>query len=196
MREAIVERKTKETAIRVKVRIDGKGHSNITTPIGFFSHMMEAFSKHSLIDLDIIADGDLEVDQHHVVEDLGIVLGEACKIALGEKRGIERAGFFIYPMDDALAQVAVDLGGRPYVLFDAEFKRRFCGDFDTDLTEHFFEAFANSLGANIAINLLGGKNDHHKLEAIFKAFAKSMKMACKFDPRLEDIIPSTKGTIQ
>ncbi|RMG42045.1 MAG: imidazoleglycerol-phosphate dehydratase HisB [Methanobacteriota archaeon] len=195
MREATTYRKTNETEVRAWVKIDGSGKSSIKVPIGFLKHMIEAFSKHSLIDIDIEAQGDLEVDQHHTVEDIALVLGETLRKALGDKRGIERAGFFLYPMDDALAQVAVDLSGRPYLQFDVEFRRRFCGDFDSDLTEHFFEALANSLGANIAIRLLSGKNDHHKLEAIFKAFAKAMKQACQKDKRIGEEIPSTKGVI-
>lgn len=195
MRTGTFERDTKETTISVNLNLDGTGESRIDTPIKFLNHMFEAFSKHSLIDLEIHADGDMEIDQHHTIEDLGIVLGKAFKQALGDKKGINRAGFFIYPMDEALATVAIDIGGRPYLQFDASFKRRFCGDLDTDLVEHFFEAFSNAMGLNIVIKLDAGENDHHKLEAIFKGLAKSMKMAVEIDPRREDIIPSTKGAI-
>jgi imidazoleglycerol-phosphate dehydratase len=195
MRTSNIQRTSKETTLKVKINIDGSGVSDINTPVNFLNHMLEAFSKHSLIDISIEASGDIEVDQHHTIEDLGLVLGKALKEALGNKQGINRAGFFIYPMDDALAMVAVDLGGRPYLQFNAEFKRRFCGDLDTDLIEHFFEALSNALGANIVVRLETGKNDHHKLEAIFKALAKSFKMAAEIDPRNRDTIPSTKGRI-
>ncbi len=195
MREATLNRTTNETQISAKVNIDGTGVAKLAIPIKFLSHMLEAFSKHSLIDLELKAEGDMDVDQHHTVEDIAIVLGKVLRQALGNKAGLERAGFFIYPMDDSLAQVAVDLSGRPYLLFDAFFRRRYCGDFDTDLTKHFFEAFANALGANISICLLTGENDHHKLEAMFKALAKAMKQACKRDPRMKEAIPSTKGMI-
>jgi imidazoleglycerol-phosphate dehydratase len=195
MRRSKIQRKSKETTIEIDVNLDGSGNSNIITPLNFLNHMLEAFSKHSLIDINIKAEGDLEVDQHHTVEDLGLVLGKALKEALGNKEGINRAGFFIYPMDEALAMVAVDLGGRPFLQFDAEFKRRYCGDLDTDLVEHFFEALSNTLGANVVVILQAGKNDHHKLEAIFKALAKSFKMAIEIDPRRSGNIPSTKGRI-
>lgn len=195
MRRSKIQRNSKETTIEIDLNLDGSGNSNIITPLSFLNHMLEAFSKHSLIDINIRVEGDLEVDQHHTVEDLGLVLGKALKEALGNKDGINRAGFFIYPMDEALAMVAVDLGGRPFLQFDAEFKRRYCGDLDTDLVEHFFEALSNTLGANIVVKLQAGKNDHHKLEAIFKALAKSFKMAIEIDPRSSGNIPSTKGRI-
>lgn len=195
MRISNIDRKTKETDIKIKINIDGKGKYNIKTPIGFLTHMLEAFSKHGLFDIDIKADGDLEVDQHHLVEDCGMVLGKAFKKALGEKKGINRAGYFVYPMDDSLAVVAIDIGGRPYLIFDAKFKRRRCGELDTDLIEEFFNAFSTSLGANIVVKMPYGKNDHHKIEAIFKAFSKAMKMACSTDKRAIKDIPSTKGMI-
>jgi imidazoleglycerol-phosphate dehydratase len=157
--------------------------------------MLEAFTKHGLFDLKINAKGDTEVDQHHLIEDCGVVLGQVFKKALKDKKGINRAGYFVYPMDDALAVVAIDIGGRPYTVFDAKFKRRFCGKFDTDLLEEFFTAFSINLGANVVVKMPYGKDDHHKIEAIFKAFAKSMKMACSTDPRAINDIPSTKGSI-
>lgn len=196
MRTATVERKTKETGITVELNIDGKGKSSIDTPIGFFNHMLGAFSKHGLFDLKIKAKGDLEVDQHHTIEDCGTVIGQAFKKALGDKKGINRAGYFAFPMDEALAVVAVDIAGRPYLQFDAEFKRRYCGELDTDLLEDFFYGFAVSMGANIAVRMPYGRSDHHKIEAIFKAFAKAMKMACSTDPRAIKDIPSTKGMIE
>lgn len=191
MRTASVSRKSSETEISIDLAIEGCGKYDIEIPVGFLTHMLEAFSKHGQFDLKIRATGDMQVDQHHTIEDLAYVLGSAFKKALGERRGIQRAGFFIYPMDDSLVQCAVDLSGRPYVIFDAKFAYQFCGQFDTSLTKHFFEAFARGCGANIAIRLLTGENDHHKLEAIFKAFAKSMRDACIIDPRIS--IPSTKG---
>jgi imidazoleglycerol-phosphate dehydratase len=141
------------------------------------------------------AKGDLEVDQHHLVEDCGIVLGKAFKKALGDKKGINRTGYFVYPMDEALAIVAVDISGRPYLQFDVKFKRRFCGDLDTDLLEDFFQAFATGLEANIVVRMPYGRSDHHKIEAIFKALGKAMKMACSKDKRAIENIPSTKGKI-
>ncbi|MEK6949856.1 MAG: imidazoleglycerol-phosphate dehydratase HisB [Nanoarchaeota archaeon] len=195
MRAAEIARKTKETGINVKLNIDGKGKYEISTPIGFFTHMLEAFSKHGLFDIKIKAKGDIEVDQHHTIEDIGIVLGRAFKKALGDKKGINRAGYFVYPMDEALAVVAVDIGGRPYLQYDAKFKERLCGSFDTDTLEDFFYGFTAGLGANVAVRMPYGRRDHHKIEAIFKAFAKAMKMACSTDKMAIEDIPSTKGAI-
>ena len=195
MRKASIERMTKETSIKADLNLDGKGKYDIKTPIGFFNHMLESFTKHGLFNLKINAKGDTDVDQHHLIEDCGVVLGQVFKKALKDKKGINRAGYFAYPMDDALAVVAIDIGGRPYTIFDAKFKRRFCGELDTDLLEEFFTAFSINLGANVVVKMPYGKNDHHKIEAIFKAFAKSMKMACSTDPRAIEDIPSTKGSI-
>jgi imidazoleglycerol-phosphate dehydratase len=196
MRISKIQRTTKETNISIHLNLDGKGEYNIQTPIGFFTHTLESFAKHGLFDLMMTAEGDLHVDQHHLVEDCGIVLGQAFKKALGDKKGINRAGYFVYPMDEALAVVAIDIGGRPYLQFDAEFKRRFCGELDTDLLEDFFLGFAINLGANVVVRMPYGRSDHHKIEAIFKAFAKAMKMACSTDPRAIENIPSTKGMIE
>jgi imidazoleglycerol-phosphate dehydratase len=196
MRTAEIKRHTKETNIFIHLNIDGAGEYKIQTPIGFLTHMLESFAKHALFDMKLQAEGDLHVDQHHLVEDCGIVLGQAFKKALGDKKGINRAGYFVYPMDEALAVVAVDISGRPYLQFDATFKRRFCGDLDTDLLEDFFQGFASNLGANVAVRMPYGRSDHHKIEAIFKAFAKAMKMACSTDPRAIENIPSTKGLIE
>ena len=157
--------------------------------------MLESFAKHGLFDITITAEGDLHVDQHHLVEDCGIVLGQAFKKALGNKKGINRAGYFVYPMDEALSVVAVDIGGRPYLQFDAEFKRRFCGELDTDLLEDFFQGFAANLGANVVVRMPYGRSDHHKIEATFKAFARALKMAFSIDPRAIEHVPSTKGMI-
>jgi imidazoleglycerol phosphate dehydratase HisB len=192
MRPSKLSRKTNETDIEAELEIDGKGEYEVRSPIGFLTHMLETFAKFADINLKMDIKGDLEVDQHHAVEDSGIVLGKAFRLALGDKKGISRAGYFIFPMDEALATVAADIGGRPYLQFDAKFKRRFCGDFDTDLLEDFFQAFAVSLEANIAVNA-AGRSDHHKIEAVFKAFGKAMKMACSAEQN-KDIL-STKGSI-
>ena len=196
MRKAKIERKTKETEITLDLKIEGSGKYDIKNPIGFLTHVIENFAKHGLFDLKMKAKGDLEVDQHHLIEDCGIVLGQAFKKALGDKKGINRAGYFVYPMDEALAVVAIDISGRPYLQFDAKFKRRFCGDLDTDLLEDFFQAFATGLAANIVVRMPFGRNDHHKIEAIFKAFGKAMKMACSKDKKAKKNIPSTKGIIE
>ena len=196
MRIAKILRKTKETEIEVKLNIDGRGKYTIKTPIGFFTHMLESFAKHGLFDIKLDVKGDLEVDQHHTVEDTGIVLGQAFNKALGNKKGINRAGYFIFPMDDALAIVAVDISGRPYLNFQGKLQRRFCGDFDTDLLEDFFYGFSIGLQANLAAKIEYGRNDHHKIEALFKAFAKAMKMACSKDRRALKEMPSTKGLIE
>ena len=194
MRKAKISRKTKETAIKIGLNIDGSGKYNVNIPIGFLGHMLESFAKHGLFDIKINAEGDMKVDQHHTVEDIGIVLGQAFRKALGNKKGINRAGYFVYPMDEALAVVAVDIGGRPYLQYDAKFKRRFCGNLDTDILEDFFYGFASNLEANVVVRMPYGRSDHHKIEAIFKAFAKAMKMACSKDPRQKNV-PSTKGRL-
>jgi len=195
MRTSIIKRITKETSISIKLNIDGKGNYDIKTPIGFFTHMLEAFTKHGLFNIALNAKGDLEVDQHHSIEDIGITLGQAFKRALGDKKGINRAGYFIYPMDESLAIAALDLSGRPYLKFNAKFRRRFCGELDTDLLEDFFYGFSAGLGANIALKVEYGRSGHHKIEALFKAFAKAMKTACSKDKRAAKELPSTKGLI-
>lgn len=196
MRKVKVERETKETKIKIELNLDGTGQYDVKIPIGFFAHMLESFAKHGLFDLNIEAKGDFKVDQHHTIEDIGIVLGQAFKKALGNKKGINRAGYFVYPMDEALAVVAIDIGGRPCLQYDAEFKERFCGDFDTDVLEDFFYGFSIGLGANVAVRMPYGRSDHHKIEAIFKALGKAMKMACSLDKRAIENIPSTKGIIE
>lgn len=196
MRVSKIDRKTKETNIFLDLNIDGTGEYKIQTPIGFFTHMLESFAKHGLFDITARANGDLHVDQHHLVEDCGIVLGQAFKKALGDKKGINRAGYFVYPMDEALAVVAVDIGGRPFLQYESKFKRRFCGELDSDLLEDFFQGFTVNLGANVVVRMPYGRSDHHKIEAIFKAFAKAMKMACSTDIRAIENIPSTKGIIE
>lgn len=195
MRRATITRKTKETDITIALNIDGRGKSAIATPIRFLTHMLESFAKHGLFDIRLKVEGDMGVDQHHTIEDTGIMLGQAFGKSLGSKKGINRAGYFIFPMDEALAIVAVDIGGRPYLKFNGAFKRRFCGDLDTDLLEDFFYGFSIGLGANIAVQIRYGRSDHHKIEVVFKAFAKAMKTACSTDKRAMKELPSTKGLI-
>lgn len=195
MRKAAINRKTKETDIKVELNIDGKGISKVDTSIGFLDHMLELFSKHGLFDLKIKAKGDLKVDQHHTIEDIGIALGQAFAKALGDKKGINRAGFYVFPMDEALAIFAVDIGGRPYLQFNAEFAKDCINDLSSDCIPEFFQGFANELRANIHVRSFESRTDHHKAEAIFKAFGKAMKMACSKDKRALKDIPSTKGKI-
>ena len=188
------ERATAETRISVTVDVDGTGSSDIETGVGFFDHMLELLARHACIDAAIRAEGDLHVDEHHTVEDVGLVLGSALSDALGERRGIRRYGFLL-PMDEALARVALDLGGRPFVVFEAEFVRDRVGELPTELVEDFVRAIAQTLGANIHVKVEYGRNDHHKIEAIFKALGRALRAAVERDPRLEDRIPSTKGVL-
>lgn len=194
-RTANYERKTNETEISAVINLEGKGHYNIETPIGFFNHMLESFTKHAMFDVQLTARGDLHVDQHHLVEDCGTVLGKVFHKALGNRRGINRAGYFVYPMDEALAVVAVDIGGRPFLQYDVIFTRQFCGQMNTDLLKDFFYAFSMHLNANIVVHMPYGRSDHHKMEAIFKAFGRAMRMACSKDIRDIENIPSVKGVI-
>lgn len=193
-RVATIKRATAETDIIVKVILDGTGRYSIDTGLGFLNHLLELFSRHSLVDLTIKAKGDLWVDEHHTTEDVGICLGAALRQALGAKRGIQRYGFTV-PMDESLADVVIDLSGRPYLVWNAEFKREKIGDLPTELLEHFFKSVADSLAANIHVNLRYGKNEHHQAEAIFKAFARALRFAISRDPRAKKMIPSTKGKI-
>ena len=193
-RMSLAKRETSETKVYIKLNLDGKGVYSISTGLGFFDHMLELFSKHSMIDLEIKVKGDLYVDEHHTIEDTGIVLGQAIRKALGTKTGIERYGFFV-PMDESLCSVALDLGGRSYLVWNAEFKKEKVGDLPTDMIEHFFKSFSDNLLANIHINLLYGNNDHHKVESIFKGVAKALRFAISRDKRVLDLIPSTKGHI-
>jgi len=194
-RSASFKRRTRETEIFASVDLDGSGIHDVETPIGFFSHMLESFAKHGMFDVHLRAKGDLQVDQHHLVEDCGIVLGRVFNKALGDKRGINRAGYFVYPMDEALAVIAVDICGRNFLQYDVSFKRQFCGQLNTDLLQDFFTAFADHLNANIVVRMPYGRSDHHKMEAIFKAFGRVMRMACAKDPREIEGIPSLKGVI-
>ena len=195
MRTATVQRNTKETQIAGKLKIEGRGKYEIATGIRFFDHMLELFTKHGGFDLDLKTDGDLDVDQHHTVEDVGIVLGQLFSKALGDRRGINRAGYFVLPMDETLAVVALDLGGRPALVYKDLVRARLVGDLQAELVEDFFGGFVNHAGANLHARVLYGRSNHHKIEAIFKCFARAMKYACSTDRRLRDQLPSTKGLL-
>lgn len=193
-RIATVNRKTKETDIAITLNLDGTGKADVTTGIGFFDHMLEGFSKHGFFDFQCKINGDLRVDGHHTVEDAGIVLGDAIKQAIGDKKGMKRYGYFILPMDDALALCAVDLCGRPYLNFECEFTVPRVGELDTELIREFFYAVSYSAGMNLHIKMLSGNNNHHMIEAIFKAFAKALDQATGMDERIADVL-STKGSL-
>jgi imidazoleglycerol-phosphate dehydratase len=195
VRRASIERNTKGTRIGGSLKIEGRGSSDISTGIRFFDHMLELFAKHGAFDLKLRADGDLDVDQHHTVEDVGIVLGALFSQALGDRRGINRAGYFVLPMDETLAVVAVDLGGRPALVYKDLVKVRLVGDLQTELVEDFFGGFVNHAGANLHAKVLYGRSNHHKIEAIFKCFARAMRYACSMDKRMRDQLPSTKGLL-
>lgn len=189
-----IRRDTKETQIVLSLLLDGSGKYEIDTGIGFFDHMLEGFSKHGFLDLDLKVNGDLSVDAHHTVEDTGIVLGQAIKEALGDKFGIRRFGSCILPMDDALALCAIDLCGRPYFSFECDFATETVGDLDTQLIREFFYSISYSAGMNLHIKMISGQNSHHMVEAIFKSFAKSLDQAISMEPRLEGVL-STKGSL-
>jgi imidazoleglycerol-phosphate dehydratase len=193
-RKATVKRKTKETDIAVNLDIDGSGQAAIETGIPFFNHMLDAFSRHGFFNVDIKAKGDLEVDFHHTVEDVGLALGQAFKDALGDKHGIRRFGEASCPLDETLAKVVVDLSGRPYLSYNVKIRPGRVGDFDTDLPHEFFAAFANQLGMNLHIDVPRGENPHHIIEACFKAFARALDFATQIDPRVQGVL-STKGIL-
>lgn len=193
-RKAAVERKTNETEIRISIDLDGSGKRRINTGVKFFDHMLDGFARHGLFDLEVSCRGDLEVDCHHTIEDTGIVLGQAVAEALGDKNGITRYGHCLLPMDEALILCAVDLGGRPYLIFDADFRGSSCGDMDTQMVREFFYAFSYSARMNLHIKEIYGSNDHHVTEAMFKALGRSLRAACEKDPRVSGI-PSTKGLL-
>ena len=193
-RTAKLSRQTKETKIELSLDLDGKGVASVHTGVGFFDHMLDLLSRHGLLDLDVDAEGDLQVDQHHTVEDVGIVLGQALEKALGDKRGICRYGWAIVPMDESLAQVALDLSGRPAFVFNVVFTGPAIGDFASELVEEFFKALATSARMNLHIAVPYGTNNHHIAEAIFKASAKALRQAVSKDPRSDDV-PSTKGSL-
>jgi len=203
-RFAEIERKTKETEIFIKLGIDGKGEAKLAYPIGFMAHMLNTFARHGLFDIEIRAKGDLEVDQHHLVEDTGIVLGQCFSKALGDKRGIRRNGSCLFPMDECLARAAVDISGRPFLFFDGQLSgspllsARENGEkyeFQTDVIEDFFQAFTAAAGLNLHLEIIRGRSDHHKIEALFKSAARALRAACEIDDRAKDSIPSTKGSL-
>ena len=195
MRTAKVERNTRETQIAGSLKIEGKGRYEITTGVRFLDHMLELFAKHGGFDMTLKATGDLDVDQHHTVEDAGIVIGQLFSEALGDRKGINRAGYYVVPMDETLAVVAVDLGGRPYIVYKDKVKTRLVGDLQAELLEDFFHGFTTHAGANLHAKVLYGRSNHHKVEAIFKCWARAMKFACSKDARLKDELPSTKGLL-
>ena len=195
MRSATIQRDTKETQISGALRIEGHGKYQIATGIRFFDHMLELFTRHGAFNLDLHCEGDLDVDQHHTVEDVGIALGEAFDKALGDKRGILRAGYFLMTMDETLGLAAVDLSGRTSHVVDAKVKTRLVGDLQSELVEDFFEGFARGARANVHVKTMYGRSSHHKIEALFKAFARALRFACSRDPQLKRMLPSTKGLL-
>jgi imidazoleglycerol-phosphate dehydratase len=193
VRRGVVDRRTTETQIALSLTLEGRGTYRVRTGIRFLDHMLELFARHGGFDLKVDATGDLDVDQHHTVEDLGIALGEAVSQALGDRRGINRAGYFVMPMDETLAVAAIDLGGRPHTVTDLKVKVRLVGDLQTELVHDFFEGFATGARANVHIKVMYGRSNHHKIEASFKAFARALRVACAKDKRLAKMLPSTKG---
>jgi imidazoleglycerol-phosphate dehydratase len=194
-RSADISRETKETKIRLTLNLDGGGTCAARTGVGFFDHMLDLLARHALLDLTVEAQGDLDVDAHHTVEDVGIVLGQALERAVGDKRGIYRYGWAIVPMDESLAQVAIDLSGRPALVFNAPFRGAMIGQFPAELVEEFFKSLATNAKCNLHVNVPYGTNNHHVSEAIFKATAKALRQAVSVDPRAGDQVPSTKGTL-
>ncbi|MHB1023884.1 MAG: imidazoleglycerol-phosphate dehydratase HisB [Acidobacteriaceae bacterium] len=194
-RTATIKRNTTETQIALKLNIDGTGIYKVATGIRFFDHMLELFARHGGFDLDLKCNGDLDVDQHHTVEDVGIALGEAFDKALGDKKGIMRAGYFLMPMDETLAIAAIDLSGRVACVVDAKVKVRVVGDLQSELVFDFFEGFARGARANVHLKTMYGRSNHHKIEAIFKAFARALRAACSKDERMKEMLPSTKGLL-
>ena len=194
-RTATFNRKTTETQIQGALTLDGSGRYDVRTGIRFFDHMLELFTRHGGFDLTLKATGDLDVDQHHTVEDVGIVLGESLLKALGDRKGINRAGYFVMPMDETLAVAAIDLSGRPHAVVDLKVRVRMVGDLQTELVHDFFDAFASGARANVHVKVLYGRSSHHHIEAVFKAFARALRVACAKDARLAKMLPSTKGLL-
>lgn len=194
-RIASIHRQTAETDIRARLDLDGRGRYDISTGIRFLDHMLELFTRHGGFDLDLSARGDLDVDQHHTVEDTGLVLGEAVRRALGAKTGINRAGYFVMPMDETLGLASIDLSGRPYLVLNALLRARYVGDLQSELVEDFFQAFASGARANVHLTVAYGRSSHHAVEALFKAFARALRYACSRDARLKKMLPSTKGLL-
>ena len=195
MRKAVVRRQTAETAIAVDLRLDGRGRFENATGIRFLDHMLDLVARHGAFDLSVKARGDLDVDQHHTVEDVGIALGEAVNKALGDRKGINRAGYFVMPMDETLAVAAIDLSGRPHTVVDTKVTVRLVGDLQSELVTDFFEGFAMGARANVHLKVLYGRSNHHKIEACFKAFARALRVACSRDRRMAKQLPSTKGLL-
>jgi len=195
VRRGVVDRQTKETGITVRLALDGRGRYQVSTGIRFLDHMLELVARHGGFDLDVDAKGDLDVDQHHTVEDLGIALGEAVSAALGSRRGINRAGYFVMPMDETLGVAAIDLSGRPRAVVELRLKVSRVGDLQSELLTDFFEGFAQGARANVHLKVLYGRSSHHQIEALFKAFARALRMACARDRRLAKVMPSTKGLL-
>ena len=194
-RAAAFDRRTTETQIKGRLTIDGEGRYDVSTGIRFFDHMLELFTRHGGFDLTLKAKGDLDVDQHHTVEDVGITLGEAVLKALGDRKGINRAGYFVMPMDETLAVAAIDLSGRPHAVVKLKVKVPKVGDLHTELVHDFFDGFASGARANVHLNVLYGRSSHHHIEAVFKAFARALRVACAKDARLAKMLPSTKGLL-
>jgi imidazoleglycerol-phosphate dehydratase len=195
VRKAIVHRKTAETEIHINLNIEGRGKYKVSTGIRFFDHMLELFTRHGGFDLTLAARGDLDVDQHHTVEDVGIALGEVFDHALGDRRGILRAGYFLMPMDETLGLAAVDFGGRAVAVVETKVRASRVGDLQTELVDDFFEGFARGARANVHVRVLYGRSSHHKIEALFKAFARALRVACSRDKQLGRMLPSTKGLL-
>jgi imidazoleglycerol-phosphate dehydratase len=195
VRKGVIVRETRETQIRITLGIEGKGRYEVSTGIRFFDHMLELFARHGGFDLKLRATGDLDVDQHHTVEDIGIALGEAFTKALGSKVGINRAGYFLMPMDETLGIAAVDLSGRPHAVVDLGLRVRLVGDLQAELLYDFFEGFAQGARANVHVKVMYGRSSHHRVEAVFKAFARALRVACAKDPQMAKMLPSTKGLL-
>jgi imidazoleglycerol-phosphate dehydratase len=195
MRRAKIHRKTNETDIRISLTIEGEGRAKVSTGIRFLDHMMELLARHGAFNLQLQANGDLDVDQHHTVEDVGIALGEAFTAALGSKRGILRAGYFVMPMDETLGVVAVDFGGRAAAIVDTKVRTRLVGDLQAELVADFFDGFSRGAKANVHVKTIYGRSNHHKIEALFKAFARALRVACSRDKQLGRMLPSTKGVL-
>jgi len=195
VRRAVIDRKTTETQITLGIALEGRGHYDVRSGIRFLDHMLELFARHGAFDLQLKARGDLDVDQHHTVEDIGIALGEAVAKALGDRRGINRAGYFVMPMDETLAVAAIDLGGRPHTVVDLQVPIERVGDLQVELVTDFFEGFAMAARANVHVKVLYGRSNHHKVEAVFKAFARALRVAVAKDKRLSKLLPSTKGLL-
>ena len=195
MRRGIVNRETTETSVKIKIAIEGRGRYRISTGIRFFDHMLELAARHGAFDLEVEATGDLDVDQHHTVEDVGLALGEAVSAALGTRRGINRAGYFVMPMDETLAVAAIDLSGRSHAVVDLGVRTRLVGDLQVELLHDFFEGFARGARANVHVKVMYGRSSHHRVEAVFKAFGRALRVACARDRQLARMLPTTKGLL-